>query len=1251
MRGLIGRGEEIRQFSQVLNSPAGPRLISISGIAGVGKSTLLQECKDYAEASKCAVVLVNARRLVDINENRSYAPAIEALILMSQTLGRRRPLRKFTRRLRKYRRLHRRLTQKFDGEEESAVSTILQVGVGAVRAGSTIFPVADSLKAILTPELAGKVGGVIAGYRREADRELLEEPIRQLSEPFIDALNTLCQKQRLILMIDEYELCTPQLDYWLRQVIDGAYGRLDPKAILLVAGRQPLGQEWTARGQGGATAELLHLPLSRFSQAEAAQYITENIPEMAGALATRVADKLGDAYRLPLMLRLLASRPSFVHDIVELESAPPNLGLLQGELVKRLLNSDYLTPQQQSATLLASIPRTIDAAIYSVAARQNDAQQFEWLLSQDFINPHAPLYSYYEIIRDTLLRYLTTTQPQEAEDAHRRLAAYFESLDHAGSRNERRRVAILEKVYHQLSSTSGNLLVEGLQALFVALPSAHQDCARWSKMLQQVADEREQPDVDVRSVRRLASVLRETHRISTPGATDEVELAAADPALNILFSSSFDNELPMISESNAGIWLIYFESRLKIVAGEKADIQIARRDLQRARIDIERTPDGGPSANLLKFRIATDLADIFTREGDLAQAQEHTRVAVQIARNGNDPTRHAFAIYQLSNNYKRAGQYTLALRNLNKAIAMIRDIPSQSSRYYLGRFSLDKAITLTYMNEVLLAERAYDESREYFADSSPLSFAELSHRLGWLKRVRGDLDASLRDHEAAVKSLRRLEPRAQNSSIRVSGMAYLLAKALHSMGNVYAEMCRHHDALTSYSAAQGIFSRQGGVRHEAIVRKDKAWSLLQVGTPEAAEEELLRAITDLGLQAQSSQRPSINSNTHLAEGWLNLSVLRSCLRQLDQSSDAIERAGHLVQGDRENPPLLARIHAQAALVAGLRGDHSEMDRLCEEASSYALAHTPVLRKITAAASLARAVAAGRDRDVAVRWYESARRESARWNEYAPRALEELWRFLDPSRTDSVAPSRTVPIATDPAADDIDEIVDIYDEDGELIGCSSLRLAHTAGLWHRSFHCWILRQSVETGEWAVLLQERGPFSRSYANFLDMSSAGHYQAGEGVEGGIRECQEELGIQVGADQLKLVARRVVNERVDNGSLNREFQEIYLLERATDLASYQLGYPEVSAIYECAISDLRQLVQGEVAEISAAVLRVRERGEQYGPLRERINRDRLIPAARAYHEAVLASMVRYVSGHGETTSQGDVRELSDGSRWEELL
>lgn len=1240
-------GEE--QFVAVLN---------VTGMAGIGKSTLVEEFAKIARDNDAYAVVVNARTLAAEENLQVYPPAVQVLSSIARTLrSQHHDLRGFTSRLDRYTNLYWDMWHRFEGDEQQAVGTMLQVGAAAVRAGSTVLPVAKPLDAILTPELTTRLAKAIGGYRRKADRQLLTDPVQQLTEAFVRNTNSLTGgSRRLVIVLDEFELTFPQTEHWLRTLVAGQYGEVEGGLLVVVAGRRRLGHDWTARGN---TVEVEHLPLDSFTESETSEYLEHNVPDLGRQRARHLGAQLGDIFRVPLVLRLLASQPGFVAGLdggVDARFAD----LAETELVHRLLDDTLIDEHQRSIALRLAVPRTFNARVLAALApdRATDSaiDTIESLISNGFVNANAPRYTYYELLRTVLLRYLKSMDAGLAAELHGRLAELHRAALTEGDENQARTVAV-EIAYHRLSASSGVLLAEALQLLFEHLPTAYEDYAWWARALVQVADERPEAAAQAPALRRLAAVLLGTHSLTAPVDASAKQLEAADPAINMLFASSFDDTWPTVSDQDAEIWLTYFESRLKITAGNAEDVATALTELNRCWAELERMRlTGGRRAHLF-FRLATELADIHTRLGDLDRALHFSRVATRAARNDNSPTREAFALYKLSNNLKRVGKYRLALNHLNKAISLVGTSNAKGASFYRGRFLLDKAITLTYLNKVAAADQTYEESKKLLADVSPLSYAQLSHRTGWLKRVSGDVAGALRDHEIAVRAMRDIDTMLPHSPDMISSTSYSLARALHSMGNVHAEMGRYDEALACFNEAEELFQRQSGIRHVAIVRKDKAWSQFRQGDAAAAERDLRLSIAGLDFGGDSTQRPAVNSTTHLAEGWLNLSILLMCQGNGVEASTAVDHGLRILSAhDKDNPPLLARLRVQRALLDALFG--VDGSALCDQVDHFALTHDPPLHQIAAEVLLVRSVAAatsGRQEDSS-RLLDSALARAAEWNTHAATALEERWRLLSPHINElpvTTLPSGEFPMNT---ATDVgrraqqpissaDEILDIYDEHGELIGKASHQLAHTIGLWHRAFHCWIVREHDSgpwAGQWTVVLQQRGPGASTYSGFLDISVAGHYQTGEGIEGGLREFVEELGVEPAPADLTLIARRTVNEPAPNNRINREYQDIYVLRSTYSLDTYRPGHPEVSGVFECRLDDLENLIHERVAEIASLT----STGNG-APVWTTVTLEQFIPNARGYHKALLAELRRLGARNGAVPGR---TTLEDRSVWEVL-
>jgi isopentenyldiphosphate isomerase len=149
---------------------------------------------------------------------------------------------------------------------------------------------------------------------------------------------------------------------------------------------------------------------------------------------------------------------------------------------------------------------------------------------------------------------------------------------------------------------------------------------------------------------------------------------------------------------------------------------------------------------------------------------------------------------------------------------------------------------------------------------------------------------------------------------------------------------------------------------------------------------------------------------------------------------------------------------------------------------------------------------------------------------------------------------------DPAS----ELFDLCDARGNLLGRTKARaLVHRDGDWHRAFHCWVVSPSADDSP-VIVLQRRALEKETHAGLWDVSVGGHYAAGEGIEGGLREMQEELGLAVAPQELMQVGRRRVEVFYDDGLVDREIEDVYMLWREISLSGL---HPDPVEVMEVAL------------------------------------------------------------------------------------
>jgi isopentenyldiphosphate isomerase len=171
---------------------------------------------------------------------------------------------------------------------------------------------------------------------------------------------------------------------------------------------------------------------------------------------------------------------------------------------------------------------------------------------------------------------------------------------------------------------------------------------------------------------------------------------------------------------------------------------------------------------------------------------------------------------------------------------------------------------------------------------------------------------------------------------------------------------------------------------------------------------------------------------------------------------------------------------------------------------------------------------------------------------------------------------------------VDERIDVLDELGRPTGEVAWKSeAHRRGLWHRCFHCWV------AGEPYLLVQRRAAAKDTWPGRLDVTAAGHLRSGEELlEGGLRELEEELGLEVEPERLIPLGTRSIEQEIPGGC-DREFHEVFLLFDPTPPEELRLQEGEVEAVLRIELGDAEDLGADvpavEYAEGKASTTRVR--------------------------------------------------------------
>lgn len=151
-----------------------------------------------------------------------------------------------------------------------------------------------------------------------------------------------------------------------------------------------------------------------------------------------------------------------------------------------------------------------------------------------------------------------------------------------------------------------------------------------------------------------------------------------------------------------------------------------------------------------------------------------------------------------------------------------------------------------------------------------------------------------------------------------------------------------------------------------------------------------------------------------------------------------------------------------------------------------------------------------------------------------------------------------------------ERLKVFDEHYRHIGEETRDIVHEKGLWHETFHCWLVDETN------VYIQKRSFAKKDFPGLYDITAAGHLLATENVMDGIREVEEELGIKV--DPARLVKAGVIRDVIRlPGFIDKEYTNVFLYRSTFSTTDFSLQEEEVEGIYIVVMNDLKALFRNE--------------------------------------------------------------------------
>jgi tetratricopeptide (TPR) repeat protein len=449
---FVGRTDQLVLFEQLFTAVRPPFLIlAISGQGGVGKTTLLEQFGQIADQHKAYHVLVN-------EDLKSVLDALASFAEQFRCAGK--PCTTFDERYHKYRELKEQVEadpKAPKGFLDFAVRSATRIGMRTLHR----IPLAgDAADVLLSPEAEEQIineSSAFAAYLAQKftnkdERVLLGESVKELTSHFLTDISKLATSHRVILFFDTYERTDSYLDTWLRDLVAGKYGTFHGRVSIVIAGRYPLGQPWTAFRRA-----IRQVELDPFTEDEAREYLERSGIADEAQIANFI--KLSD--RLPVLLAMLTFAPGKV---------PADLS---ANAVERFLQG--MTVDEREIALCSAVPRYFNRdSLVAILGHDRAIHAFNWLIEAHFVRQGEKGWHYHDVVRTLLLRYILLRSSTQYAQMNEQMVAYYDGqlvqlclpIDQQRTNRYWRSIEA-ERLYHIVATQPGTKLVNLLDSLLL----------------------------------------------------------------------------------------------------------------------------------------------------------------------------------------------------------------------------------------------------------------------------------------------------------------------------------------------------------------------------------------------------------------------------------------------------------------------------------------------------------------------------------------------------------------------------------------------------------------------------------------------------------------------------------------------------------------------------------------------------------------------------------------------------------------
>ena len=164
---------------------------------------------------------------------------------------------------------------------------------------------------------------------------------------------------------------------------------------------------------------------------------------------------------------------------------------------------------------------------------------------------------------------------------------------------------------------------------------------------------------------------------------------------------------------------------------------------------------------------------------------------------------------------------------------------------------------------------------------------------------------------------------------------------------------------------------------------------------------------------------------------------------------------------------------------------------------------------------------------------------------------------------------------------MNEFLDYYDEEGNLLGTTTYDEVHEKGYWHNTVHCWLY-----TNDGKLMFQVRANRGTFYT-----TASGHVKAGETIPQAFhREIKEEIGLNLdtqGATFVDIVPWQM--DKIKDGKEwhDRAKANVYINLYEGDYSAFNMDPEEVSGIGVVSAEETLDLFNDKVESIEATIIK----------------------------------------------------------------